>query len=225
MLFRSLRARGFYEARASHLVRFDPAGTAIVTVSVDRGPNVTVTFAGDQLPESDRDRLVPVRSEGSVDEDLLEDSNFAIEEYLRGRGYRNAVSGYTRTARDGQLNITFTVSRGPRYVLDGLEIVGNSSILTAELQELVRLKPGEPFVQATLNGGVGAIRVDDYPTTVYVEGEPADLVERIERLAAEAAEAGDLEAHALYTSPDGADRKSTRLNSSHSQQSRMPSSA
>jgi outer membrane protein insertion porin family len=154
----ALRARGFYEARASHLVRFDSAGTAAVTVSIDRGPNVTVTFAGDPLPESDRERLVPVRSEGSVDEDLLEDSNFAIEEYLRGRGYRNAVSGYTRTPRDGQLNVTFTVSRGPRYVLDDLAIAGNVSIPTAELMEIVRLKPGDAFVQSTLNGSVGAIR-------------------------------------------------------------------
>jgi outer membrane protein insertion porin family len=154
----ALRGRGFYEARASHLVSFRPDGSATVTVNVDRGPNVVVTFAGDQLPESDRERLVPVRAEGSVDEDLLEDSNFAIEEYLRARGYRNAMSVYTRTPRDGQLNIAFTVSRGPRYILEDLELTGNMAIPAADLMQLLRIKPGEPFVQVTLNGGVGAIR-------------------------------------------------------------------
>ena len=183
----ALRARGFYEARATHLVRFEPDGTATVNVSVDRGPNVVVTFAGDPLPESDRERLVPVRTEGSVDEDLLEDSNFAIEEYLRGRGYRNAMSSYARTPRDGQLNITFTVTRGPRYVVDDLQITGNMAIPTADLSQLLRLvKPGDPFVQATLNGAVGAIR-DAYRTRGFTranvqaaltdlppEGEAAD---------------------------------------------------
>ncbi len=160
----ALRSRGFYEARATHLVRFEPNGTATVNVSVDRGPNVVVTFAGDPLPESDRERLVPVRTEGSVDEDLLEDSNFAIEEYLRGRGYRNAMSAYTREPRDGQLNIAFTVSRGPRYIVDDLQVAGNMAVPTADLMQLLRfVKTGDPFVQATLNGAVGAIR-DAYRT-------------------------------------------------------------
>jgi outer membrane protein insertion porin family len=154
----ALRARGFYEARAMHTPRFVNDGTATVTINVERGPNVVVAFAGDPLPEADRDRLVPVRTEGSADEDLLEDSNFAIEEYLRARGYRNAVSTYTRVARDGQLIITFTIKRGPRYVVDSVEITGNMSIPTAELLPLVRLKPSEPFVQSLVDGGVGAIR-------------------------------------------------------------------
>ena len=183
----ALRARGFYEARATHTVRFEPDGTATVNVSVDRGPNVVVTFAGDPLPESDRERLVPVRTEGSVDEDLLEDSNFAIEEYLRGRGYRNAMSSYARTPRDGQLNITFTISRGPRYLVDDLQIAGNMAIPTADLMPLLRLvKPGDPFVQATLNGAVVAIgdgyrsrgftraNVQTVLTDLPPEGEGAD---------------------------------------------------
>ena len=153
----ALRGRGFYEARATHLVRFEPGGSATVNVSVDRGPNVVVAFAGDPLPESDRERLVPVRSEGSVDEDLLEDSNFAIEEYLRSRGYRNAMSAYARAPRDGQLNITFTVTRGPRYVVDDVQVVGNAAIPAAELTPLVRFEADDPFVQSTVNGAVGAI--------------------------------------------------------------------
>lgn len=64
----------------------------------------------------------------------------------------------------------------------------------------------ESILAAERDGGAGAIRIergmDD--RTVYVEGGPADLVQRIETLATEAAAAGDLDGHALYTSPDGA---------------------
>ena len=81
--------RGFYEARATHNVDFGSGG-AVVRVTIDRGPHVSVAFAGDPLPEADRERLVPIRAEGSADEDLLEDSNLAIEEYFQARGYRDA---------------------------------------------------------------------------------------------------------------------------------------
>jgi outer membrane protein assembly complex protein YaeT len=159
----TLRARGYYEARATQMVSFDPNGTARVSVTVDRGPRVTVAFAGDPLPEADRDRLVPVRSEASADEDLLEDANFAIEEYLRARGYRNAMSDYARMQRGEDLTITFTVTRGRRYVVNDVQVAGNTSIPTDDLLQLLRLKPGEPFVQSALDTGAAAIR-DAYRT-------------------------------------------------------------
>ena len=92
----ALRARGFYEARALHTTFFEPTGTATVRITVDSGPLVSVAFAGDPLPEAERERLVPVRTEGSADEDLLEDASVAIEEYLRVRGYRSAAVEFMR---------------------------------------------------------------------------------------------------------------------------------
>ncbi|MBF8301698.1 MAG: bamA 3, partial [Acidobacteria bacterium] len=121
----ALRARGFYEARAVHTTSFGPDGTATVRMTVDRGPLVSVAFAGDPLPDADRQRLVPVSTEGSADEDLLEDANVAIEEYLRARGYREAVVEYARAEREGELTITFNVVRGPRYVVETVTTNGN----------------------------------------------------------------------------------------------------
>ena len=153
-----LRARGFYEATATHTVTFDPNGLATVRIVVDRGPLVTIAFAGDTLPEDDRERLVPVRAEGSADEDLLEDANFAIEEYLKARGYRDAVVNYTRDPSGAALTITFTVKQGRRHVVSAIAADGNRAVTQAELMQLLRIKEGEPFVQAALDGGVAAIR-------------------------------------------------------------------
>ena len=91
----TLRARGFYEARATDSVDFINGG-AIVRVAIDRGPHVSVAFSGDPLPEAERDRLVPIRAEASADEDLLEDSSRAIEDYFHARGYRDADGDCTR---------------------------------------------------------------------------------------------------------------------------------
>ena len=48
---------------------------------------MTVQYAGDPLPKDKLAELVPIEREGSVDEDLLEDSSRRIKEYLRQQGY------------------------------------------------------------------------------------------------------------------------------------------
>jgi outer membrane protein assembly complex protein YaeT len=153
-----LRARGFYEARATHSVEF-VGGGAEVRVAVDRGPHVSVAFEGDLLPEEEQERLVPIRAEASADEDLLEDANRAIEDYFHARGYRDAMVTYTRDAAvPGELTIRFNIMRGPHYVVDRVALTGNTAIADTELMPIVRLKPGEPFVQATLDAGAAGIR-------------------------------------------------------------------
>jgi outer membrane protein insertion porin family len=153
-----LRSRGFYEATATYTADFVSDG-AIVRVAIDRGPHVSVAFSGDALPEADRDRLVPIRTEASADEDLLEDSSRAIEDYFRARGYREATAMYMRDESvPGELTVRFTISRGPRYIVESVGLNGNNSMSGPELLMIVRLKPGDPFVQATLDAAVAGIR-------------------------------------------------------------------
>jgi outer membrane protein insertion porin family len=152
----TMHSRGFYEARASHGSEITEEG-AIISVNLTRGPHVTVKFVGDSLPESERERLVPVRTEGSADEDLLEDSSRAIEGYLYARGYRDANAMYTSQEQNGELVITFDIKRGPRYVVRTVSITGNDAVPEQELAPLIRLKEGEPLVRQTLATGIGAI--------------------------------------------------------------------
>ena len=152
----AMHTRGYYEARASHGSEIIDDG-AVVSVNLTRGPRVVVRFTGDPLPEAERDKLVPIRTEGSADEDLLEDSSRAIESYLYTRGYRDADAAYTSEEKNGELVITFRVNRGPRYMVRAIMVTGNTALPEQELLPLVRLKPGEPFVRSTVSTGIGAI--------------------------------------------------------------------
>jgi len=152
-----MRGRGYYEARASHGVLFPPDG-AVLSVSVSRGPHITVAFGGDDLDEDDRERLVPIRAEASADEDLLEDSARAIEVFLRGRGYRQARTTYTRTPGPREVVITFDVRRGPHFVFGTVDVIGAAALTPAEVREFLLLKEGEPFTEAALGAGVAALR-------------------------------------------------------------------
>jgi outer membrane protein insertion porin family len=152
----SMHAQGFYEARASHGSEITEDG-AIVSVNLTRGPHVVVRFTGDSLPDAERERLVPIKTEGSADEDLLEDSNRAIERYLFSRGYRDAKARYTNEEAKDELAITFDVDRGPRYVVRTVSLTGNTAVPEQELLPLLKLKPGEPFVRSTVSTGLAAI--------------------------------------------------------------------
>jgi outer membrane protein insertion porin family len=152
------RAHGYYEARVLPTVTFaDEDRVANISVEIRPGPHVRVLFEGDEVPSGRRDELVPIEREGSVDEDLLEDSSNRIEEYFRNDGYRNARAPHTRVERDGDLVITFGVTRGPLYRVATYEIAGNSSVPIEELAPLLRLKIDQPFLDSRLDSDVAAI--------------------------------------------------------------------
>jgi outer membrane protein insertion porin family len=153
-----LRMLGYYEARGGHTTLVEPVGTATVRITLDPGPLVSVVFAGDLLPENERERLVPVQAEGSADEDLLEDATIAIEEYLRDLGYRGATATYARTESAGRLTITFTIARGARYVVDGVRVQGNEAVSSETLIQLLRVEQGRPFVVVDAGATAAAIR-------------------------------------------------------------------
>jgi outer membrane protein assembly factor BamA len=92
-----------------------------------------------------------VEAEGSVDEDLLEDSTNRIEEFLRGQGYRDARAPHTRKQDNDELVITFTVQRGPQYRVERVSVDGNTSVPLAELGATLRTREGAPFSQGSLD--------------------------------------------------------------------------
>jgi outer membrane protein insertion porin family len=152
------RSRGYYEARISPSVRVSDDGTvADLTLNVAPGPHVRVVFAGDPLPADRRAELVPVEREGSVDEDLLEDSSNRIEEFLKAQGYRDATAPHRRETRDNELVVTFTITRGQQYRVSTFEIAGNTSVPTADFEPALRVRSGQPFSEARLDADVQLI--------------------------------------------------------------------
>jgi len=152
------RAHGFYEARLVPDVQLsDDDRLANLTLTVSPGPRTRVIFEGDPLPSDRRDELVPVAREGSVDEDLLEDSSNRIEEYLRAQGYRAAKAPHSRQESENELRITFNVSKGPQYRVAQYDIEQNTAVTRAELDPLLKVRAGQPFSDAKLDADVATI--------------------------------------------------------------------
>jgi outer membrane protein insertion porin family len=165
----ALRAQGYYEARVAQFPRYVDDDTAVnLVLSIEPGPRVEIVFEGDPLAAGDRDRLVPIAREHSVDEDLLEDSKFGIERHFRERGYCNPRVDYQRgdagiakpEADADVMRVTFTVTRGPQCMVEDAEVTGNTSITSAELTPLVVTKAGQPFSDSTVSSD--ALRIQGY---------------------------------------------------------------
>jgi outer membrane protein assembly factor BamA len=176
----SMRKRRYYEATANVLTpTFNADRTQVeLTVDVQSGPLITVTVAGDPLSKADFDELVPVEREGSVDQDLLEDSARRIEDRLRQEGYWKAqVNPPDRREDDGRLSIVFTVKRGALYRVapGGVEVTGAQAIPPDEIRPLIRIAPGEPFVASRLGAAEAAIR-QIYRTRGFATAEIATAV-------------------------------------------------
>lgn len=152
------RRSGYYEAKIVPVARLaDSDRVANLTLTVAPGPHVSVVFAGDALPADKRKEFVPVEREGSVDEDLLEDSSNRIEDDLRAQGYRDARAPHTRGESDNELVITFTVTKGPQFRASTVEVSGNASIPLADFAAGLRMKDGALFSESRLDADVLAI--------------------------------------------------------------------
>ena len=154
-----LKERRFYEASASlRALESDDGRTVDVTIAIDSGPPVTVRFEGEQIPEDRLKELAPLEREGSVNEDLLEDSEARIEDYLRQQGYWKADVAVQREETDAGVAIVFGIKRGLQYRTAGpAELSGMQAVPSADLAPLVPLKPGDLFVESHLSTGVSAI--------------------------------------------------------------------
>jgi outer membrane protein insertion porin family len=152
------RNRGYYETRVVPAVALaDGDRIANLTITVTPGPHVRVVFTGDPLPADARAELVPVAREGSVDEDLLEDSSHRMQEFLRAQGYRAATAVYSRETSGGELVITFTVKKGRQYRVASIDVAGNAAMSRAELDAALRMREGQVFSDARLDADAAAI--------------------------------------------------------------------
>ena len=153
----SRRRQGYYEAKVTLTDQpVDGDRTVNITVTADPGRHVSIVFTGDSVPGERRD-LVPFEREGSVDEDLLEDSTARIEDALKSQGYKDAMAPHERAEHDGEVVITFHVTRGQQYRIARVAIEGNASVPLADLQPGLRLREGQPFSQAALEAQAGSI--------------------------------------------------------------------
>jgi outer membrane protein assembly complex protein YaeT len=152
-----LSAKGFYAAVAQQIPEFK-GDTVGLTLVVDAGPVVTLRVEpADALP-GDVETYIPIKREGSVDRDLLEDSQTMIQRALQRQGYADAeVRFTTERPTPDRLIITFTIARGPRVRVERVESPTGLHLPPADVVTLLGIEPGDVLIPTELRNGEARI--------------------------------------------------------------------
>src|SRR5437588_8519893 len=130
---------------------YDPAkNSAAIFLEVTQGPRVVVAVTGAKFSGSELKKLIPIYQEGAVDPDLLEEGKRNLRERLEREGYFDADVSYKIEMHDvkslawqgTQETITYTVERGDKHKLVGIEISGNRYFDTELLKSRLQIFQG-----------------------------------------------------------------------------------
>ena len=113
----------------------------------DRGPVVKIVVEGAKLSKGKVKALVPVYSEGTLDEDLLNEGSKRIRDYYQREGYFNAKVAHSTDAKDGVTHITYDVNLGPRSRIEAVNIKGNGYFGAWLLRERISVQAASFFVR------------------------------------------------------------------------------
>jgi outer membrane protein assembly factor BamA len=124
--------------------------TAPIQLEVTQGPRVRLSVSGAKFSGGDLKRLIPIYQEGAVDTDLLEEGKRNIRERLEREGYFDADVSYKIETQEvktigwqgTQETIAYTVERGGKHKLVGIEITGNKYFDTELLESRLQVFGG-----------------------------------------------------------------------------------
>ncbi|HKW33875.1 MAG TPA: POTRA domain-containing protein [Candidatus Acidoferrum sp.] len=130
---------------------YDAAKNAVaISLEATQGPRVEVSVTGAKFSDGELKKLIPIYQEGAVDPDLLEEGKRNIRERLERQGYFDADASYKIEMQDVKTSawqgteetISYTVERGDKHKLVGIEITGNKYFDTELLKSRLQVFQG-----------------------------------------------------------------------------------
>lgn len=119
---------------------------ADISFTVNVGPVVTVTTVGAKLSfipwlaNRQQKKLIPIYSEGAIDQDLVDEGQRNLVDFFQKRGYSDVkVTANLRKGPD-QILVEYTIDRGRKHKVDRVLLHGNYAVSQKELMEQVVVK-------------------------------------------------------------------------------------
>ena len=163
-----LRDAGYYKAVATYTP--PPDGTEIdLELRVDAGPHITLIVEPEaDMPRGKQDDYIPIKREGSVEDDLLDDSRNAIRAALRREGYWKAEASHSQVQKSPvELVITFKINRGKRYRVMTVDVGEGLRVRSERLEREPGLQVGEWFSESQARAAIARVLDADYTRQGY----------------------------------------------------------
>ncbi len=143
--------------------------TGELLFTVEEGPRIRIRkilLEGNQsisrrelLKHASSNTFVWIFQDGKFDEETVQTDAAAIQSHYRDQGYLDARVGYRLQFSDDQedLEITFTIVEGVRYLIETVSFSGSTVMTNDELTDLSQLQIGEPVLQRNVDRAVKSI--------------------------------------------------------------------
>ncbi len=174
---------GFYGATVGVDERTSGDRRVDVRITPEVGPRVRVEVSGWDFSQKELDKLVPLFAETKFTADLVEESRANLEEYVKGRGYRDAsVTVDTESDEEGRhLTLHFLVASGPKIEIRAIEIEGLHSVPEAQVRALLVTRSRRRVSSAPFRQKVWDADLEEVRTYLKRQGFHAARVDGLER--------------------------------------------
>ncbi len=135
----SLRNQTYVEARKQVDYEFH----------ADQGPEVQVLVEGAKLSKGKLRLLVPIFEEGTIDNDLLNESVFNIRDFVQQQGYFEAKVDVKMIggADEQATRVVFTVDRGTKHKVVAVDLKGNKYFEDELLRERMQVRKADAYLR------------------------------------------------------------------------------
>lgn len=138
--------------------QFDAASNRVqVSFKVEVGPVVTIRTVGAKLSvlpflaNRQKKKLIPIYSEGSVDQDLMEEGQRNLVDYFQKKGFYDAKVSTELTRHPDQILITYKIDRGRKHKVDRIYFQGNYALSSKDLIDQVTVKKSHIWTHGSLS--------------------------------------------------------------------------
>jgi outer membrane protein insertion porin family len=135
--------------------KYHPENNAVdYTFLIDPGPVVVVYTLGYHVSRGVLRKEIPIYEENAVDDDLLNEGNRNLLDYLQARGLFDAKVSFQKETLDETLRVIYRIDPGPLHKLDLIDITGNKYFSRQMLRSRLQIQAASTFSHGRYSGGL-----------------------------------------------------------------------
>ena len=141
LIQRTLRQRAYLASKVTRTPpRYNPDTNQVdITYKIELGPVVEVKVTGAKLTVfpflsgKQAKKLIPVYSEGSIDQDLVNEGQQSLVDYFQEKGYFDVKVNTDLERQPERISLTYQIDKGEKRKLDKIIFEGNQHISSGNL--------------------------------------------------------------------------------------------
>ncbi len=133
--------------------KYHPESNAVdYTFLINPGPVVVVYTLGYHVSRGVLKKEIPIYEENAVDDDLLNEGDRNLLDYLQSRGLFDAKVSFQKETIDETLRVIYRIDPGPLHKLELIDITGNKYFSRQMLRSRLQIQAASTFSRGRYSG-------------------------------------------------------------------------